>query len=182
MSRIETVISSTRVDDKDEGVKHLEVKVGDIDGENLPHCSAPGDDAPPLPGDRAVVDDDSEAVVGYVDPKNPGIALPGEKRAYARNEDGEIVGHVYLRRDGSVELELNANGFVAIASLVDERLSTLRTDITNLKTAIGAGFTAVGAGPAANGPAGKTAFDNAALALPSQLPSVASETVKVRQP
>lgn len=182
MSRIENVLDSTRMDDKDEGAQCVEVKADAIDTVQLPQFSAPGDDSRPLPGDKALIDEDAEAIVGYADIKSAGAALPGEKRIYARSEDGTVVGHVYLRRDGTIELELDANGFVAIAGLVDARLSILRSDLTTLKAAIGAGFTAVGVGGAANGPAGKSAFDSAATALPSALDSVASETVMVRQP
>lgn len=182
MSRIENVLDSTRVDDNDEGAKCLEVKADAIDTVQLPQFSAPGDDSRPLPGDKALIDEEAEAIVGYADTKNAGVALPGEKRTYARSEDGTVVGHVYLRRDGTIELELDANGFVAIAGLVDARLATLRSDLTTLKTAIGSGFTAVGVGGAASGPNGKAAFDLASGALPSALASVASETVKVREP
>jgi hypothetical protein len=104
---------------------------------------------------------------------------PAALGAYARTESGEVIGAVYLRRDGTIEIGLNATGYIAVAGLVDDRLSKLRDDLTTLKTAIGSGFTAVGVGGAANGPAGKLAFDSAAAALPQALDTVASEKMKV---
>ncbi len=66
---------------------------------------------------------------------------------------------VFLAADGTVSLgATEAADFVALASKVDAAISLLQT-------AIGAGFTAVGVGVAANGPAGKTAFESAAAAL-----------------
>lgn len=85
--------------------------------------------------------------------------------------DGECGLHylgtwkVFVAADGSVHLGAKDPGdFVALASKVDAAISTL-------KTAIGAGFTAVGVGVAANGPAGKTAFDSAAAAIASSASS-----------
>ncbi len=86
---------------------------------------------------------------------------------------------VFLAADGTLALSAKApSDWVALASLVDARISGLRSDLTSLKTAIGSGFTAVGAGVAANGPAGKVAFDAAAAAIPSGAQSEPAKTLQ----
>lgn len=60
--------------------------------------------------------------------------------------------------------------FVALADKVTTELNRIKDDLTTLKTAIGTGFTGVGASTAANGAAGKTAFEGA-LAGPPAWPS-----------
>lgn len=174
------VLSSDRI--VEEGEACLRVKCDEIDTVTPTQFASSGDDSPPLPRDLAAVDDDGEQVLGYVDTKNVGMALPGEKRSYARNLEGEVVGHVYLRRDGKLELMLNATGTAAVAELVNANFEKLAADIDTLKDAIGSGFTAVGVGSAANGPAGKTAFDSAAAAVPQTLDNVSSPDVLVPQP
>lgn len=87
---------------------------------------------------------------------------------------------VYLAADGKVHLGggTAAADFVALAAKVATELSRVNSDFTALKTAIGSGFTAVGVALAANGAAGKSAFDTAAAAIPSSPASVASANVK----
>lgn len=71
------------------------------------HFGPAGDDSQPLPGDFASIGTDRgsgrELVHGYSDSKNPSKAGPGEKRTYARALDGNVVGEVWLRNDGSLE-------------------------------------------------------------------------------
>lgn len=82
------------------------------------HFSSPGDDSHPLPGDYVRVGDvpqsGREAVTGYVDPANAHKAQPGEKRLYARDEDGAEVAEVWLKNDGTVTV-VNANGSVTLS-------------------------------------------------------------------
>lgn len=67
-----------------------------------------GSDAQPLPGDVAYLGDDAGAgnaqILGYQDPKNAGLAGPGECRLYARASDGTIRAQVWLKADGSILL------------------------------------------------------------------------------
>ncbi|KKK61825.1 hypothetical protein LCGC14_3010450, partial [marine sediment metagenome] len=51
------------------------------------------------------------AAVGYLDTKNPGIAVSGEKRLYGRDENGAIVSSVHLKRDGSISMSTGAGSF-----------------------------------------------------------------------
>jgi len=81
-----------------------------------------GDDALPLPGDFVAVGDMTGNGVarasGYVDTKNPGVALPGEKRIYARDpDDGSVVAEIWLKGAGDIAIKsikaggkINLNG------------------------------------------------------------------------
>lgn len=107
MSRVAIVLSVERV--VDDGGAGVDLKVGPMFPATVPHFSDPGEDSPPLPGDSVALDESSgssgaEHATGYADTKNAGIAQPGEKRLYARDENGNVVSTFYLKRDGSIEL------------------------------------------------------------------------------
>lgn len=104
-------------------VPTLDVKVEIASGDNLTadHFDSSGVDAPPLPGDNALIvehaGEGGGAVSGYHDPKNAGTALPGERRTYARDAAGTIVAEIWAKRDGTVKItsiaagsKLNLNG------------------------------------------------------------------------
>lgn len=118
MGRLAIVISSAR--GTEEGSHVLEVKCDPNDGDivTAAHFSASGDDAPPLPGDTAALEDSTgegaEQVSGYLDTRNAGLAAPGEKRIFARDPDGNIVAEVHLFGSGTLRIE-NAEGFIEIA-------------------------------------------------------------------
>lgn len=115
-------------------------RVSDDDGEGLivtydEHGAAPeeaehyapaGDDSPPLPGDFPAVDDapgrGNKRITGYVDSKNKGKALEGEKRVYARAADGSVAAEIWLHGDGLVEiLSLKPGGKYKIGKVeIDE--------------------------------------------------------------
>jgi hypothetical protein len=82
------------------------------------HLGPPGDDSPPLPGDRVgafVVDGTGRAVAGgYGDPVNQGTAQPGEKRFYARNPSGEIVATITMDGEGNVSIANASGAFVIL--------------------------------------------------------------------
>jgi len=88
--------------------KGADVKVDTGGGDNITakHTAPPGDDSQPLPGDRPALTPGSAEgtanVVGYVDDKNPLIALAGEKRIYSRDADGNIVAITWLKNDGTI--------------------------------------------------------------------------------
>jgi hypothetical protein len=100
-----------------DGVPVVRVHV-DVDGSALPvtveHLSPPGEDALPLPGDEVALEgaegQGDTIAVGYADRKNPGVAEPGEKRQYARDEEGTIVCEVWLKKDGTIALKSIASG------------------------------------------------------------------------
>jgi len=78
------------------------------------HYSPCGIDAPPLPGDFAALDESSgtgsESCTGYADPTNTRKASGGEFRAYARDDDGAVVGEAWFKGDGTIVFE-NLNGW-----------------------------------------------------------------------
>lgn len=82
------------------------------------HYSPCGVDAPPLPGDSAVLTESSgtgtEACAAYSDPDNTRVARPGEHRVYARDEDGNVVGSGYWKRDGTIVFE-NTGGTLELS-------------------------------------------------------------------
>ncbi len=102
------VLSFERVDINDEKAAKVKCDKGGGDIVTPVHCADSGDDSQPLPQDiPAAVEVEQTgafAAVGYIDPKNPGIAKPGEKRIYARNIDGVIVSSFYMEQDGTVTI------------------------------------------------------------------------------
>jgi hypothetical protein len=68
---------------------------------------APGDDALPEPGDFAAVVDapGGPVAIAFHDPGNAGTAEPGERRIYARDEDGNPVCTIWLKRDGTLAVD-----------------------------------------------------------------------------
>jgi hypothetical protein len=110
-----------------DGAQAPEAKVDRGGGDALTayHFAPPGDDSQPLPGDVAFLGRDEGAgnaqLLGYQDPRNAGVAGPGEKRIYARSSDGTPVCEVWLKTDGSVvvsndavSVELGADGAALI--------------------------------------------------------------------
>ncbi len=71
----------------------------------MEHLQPLGDDSRPLPQDDGWSDRTSQNGVdvyfGAYDYDNK-IAVAGEKRTYARNDAGEAVNHVYLKKDGTI--------------------------------------------------------------------------------
>lgn len=100
----------------DEGVRVTVIKAipnGEKNPATYDHFSAPGDDSPPLPGDFLTSTDSpgvgNEDAVGYFDPKMEPKAQPGEKRVYARNSAGDVVGEMWLQGDATITIE-NSSG------------------------------------------------------------------------
>jgi hypothetical protein len=106
MSRIAEVLSTERDAD---GVLTVRVDPGGGAVKSAEAFADAGSDCVPLPGDYVAISESAgagtEQVTGYHDPTNPGVAEGGEVRRYARNADREIVGYLWLKRDGSYELE-----------------------------------------------------------------------------
>jgi hypothetical protein len=92
---------------------------------------------------------------------------------------GKSGGILISMSDSLLQLgAISGTDFVALAGKTKTELDSFKSDITTLKSAIGSGFTAVGVAMAANGPAGKTAFDSAAASVPHSPASVAATKVK----
>lgn len=72
-----------------------------------------GEDSVPLSTDKMILVPTERAgiyaAVAAVDTGNDPLALPGEKRLYARNASGEVVAYLWLRNDGRMGL-VNEHG------------------------------------------------------------------------
>lgn len=117
-ARIGKLLSFTRV--VRDGGNVSDVKVDPGGGANITgeHFADPGDDSHPLPQDYPIsVPLEREGVfpvVGYTDPSNTPKALPGEKRIYGRDENGTVIGEVWIKNDGTV-LASNDAGSIEIS-------------------------------------------------------------------
>lgn len=106
-----TVVSTERKVEEDGS--HLVDVLVDDNGDQYPAelYQAPGEDSLPLPGDSALLQEapgtGSKAVVGFDDPLNPGKAEDGEKRIYSRTEAGKLAADIWLKKDGSVHIEVH---------------------------------------------------------------------------
>lgn len=78
---------------------------GASDINEMEHLQPLGDDSKPLPQDDGWSDRTSangnDVYLGAFDYDNK-IAEPGEKRTYARNDEGDPVNQVYLKKDGTI--------------------------------------------------------------------------------
>jgi hypothetical protein len=117
---IATVVGIERAE-REDGAKVTDVQVDPGGSANVSaeHFAAAGDDAPPLPGDSAITVPSSgrgkEAAVGYVDPKIDAKAQPGEKRIYARDGDGVLIGEIWLKGDGTIVITNREGGAIEMA-------------------------------------------------------------------
>jgi hypothetical protein len=115
MSELAVVQSFERVSDDDgEGVDVRLEFAESAEPQDAEHFANSGDDAPPLKDDFAAVEaapgKGSKRVVGYVDAKNKGKALGGEKRIYARAPNGTVAAEIWIHGDGLVEITALAAG------------------------------------------------------------------------
>lgn len=117
MGRIAKLLSFVRLTRN--GAKVNDVKVDPGGGPNITaeHFAAAGDDSHPIPGDYVALNTDSgsgrESAIGYLDPLNEPKAQPGDKRIYARYEDGVVIVEVWLKNTGEATI-INANGSVTL--------------------------------------------------------------------
>lgn len=78
-----------------------------------------GDDSPPLSEDRVLlvsIDGEGKHVITGVICKSQG-AEPGEKKLYSRDSNGDIQGYIYIKSDGIIEINGNADFAVAFNDL-----------------------------------------------------------------
>ena len=129
-SRVAEVLAFTR-----NGAKET-VKVDPGGGANktCDHYAPSGVDAPPLPGDFALLSENSgkgtEACTGYTDPTNTRVAVAGEHRVYARDANGLVVGSTYHKRDGTI-VASNAGGSLEITPAGVCRILCPQVEITD---------------------------------------------------
>ena len=116
MGRIAKILSFTRA--VIDGIQSTDVKVDPGGGPNITgvHSSDPGDDSSPLAIDYAITQSiqgtGKEAVVGYVDTKNAPLSLPGEKRIYGRDSNGNVVNEIHLKATGEININRGASSVV----------------------------------------------------------------------
>lgn len=129
MGRLASVTEFHRNSDQGTPTPELKCDAGDGDPSTVGHFTPPGTDAQPLAGDVAYLGDDvgrgNEQATGYQDPKNPGVAGPGEHRIYSRAADGSIVAEIWAKADGSILVrsvlagstaELGADGSIDLSN------------------------------------------------------------------
>lgn len=78
-----------------------------------------GDDSPPLPEDRIIIiqtDGEGKYITSGVLCKSQG-AEPGEKKLYSRDSNGDTQAVIYLKLDGTIEINGNADFAVAFNDL-----------------------------------------------------------------
>lgn len=103
------VQSFARVAGDDGPLVDVQVDTGGGQLLTLEHVADCGEDAPPLAGDFVAISESTgqgaARSAGYVDPKNAGVALGGEKRIYARvPADGTLAGFIWIHGDGLIEI------------------------------------------------------------------------------
>lgn len=146
MGRIARVIGFERLDEDDE--KSLEVKIDPEGGALLivPQFAMSGTDAPPLAEDYAltvsVPGDSGQAVIGYLDSDNEGVALGGEHRIYARDPDGTVAIAVHLKGDGTIEFGADTDNLVRYSEL-ETAFELLKTQLTTNLAAIATAINAI---------------------------------------
>jgi hypothetical protein len=93
-----------------------------------------GDDSPPLPDDMGFFSDNSQtggrSCLGSIDQVNEPEAAPGERRLYARDSNGNPIVVVWLKGDGTLELNGDADNAVRYAAL-ETAFNQLKTDFDN---------------------------------------------------
>ena len=100
--------------------KDVKVDRGSGDNVTAQKFAPSGDDSPPLPKDYCALSSAAGAgrqtAIGYYDPKNKGVASPGEKRIYSRSPDGAVASVFWLKGDKTIHV---TNGAGAIEMLAD---------------------------------------------------------------
>ena len=120
MGRIGQIIEFFRSIRGDAKFDELKIDLGGGDNATAEVFRSAGEDSQPLPTDYVFAAENETrnggfAVVGFVDPKNEGLAGPGAKRTYSRDpETGDIVAEVFLDNDGTVTTK-NENGTVTLS-------------------------------------------------------------------
>lgn len=112
MTKITAVLSTTP-----DGL--IKADRGGLDINEMEHLQGLGDDSQPLDGDVGLSwrlnKSGYDAFIGAFDYDNK-VATKGEKRIYARNLNGEVVSHVYLKGDGEI---LSANDNCSVTQKSD---------------------------------------------------------------
>jgi len=130
-----------------------EVKIEILKNDN--HFSTvynpPGDDSRPLPGDSvAYIENNNiggKSAVGFLDTKNPPVSKNGEKRLYSRDSGRNIKAIIFLKEDGSIEIN-NGSDFAVRFSALETAFNELQA---KFNTHVHPGVTAGSASTAVTG-------------------------------
>lgn len=109
MGLIARILDSFKGDDGEPSAK-VEVYKGDNITARI--FNPPGVDARPLDQDICFTEDSEDTeggkdILGFIDQKNEPVAEKGENRTYARDADGVVVGFIYLKKDGTLQIEID---------------------------------------------------------------------------
>ena len=114
MGRIGRVLSYLFKQVGEDKVADIKINTGGGANTTVQHFQPAGEDSQPLPQDILVVlkvpGVGREVAVAFVDPKNDQLAQAGEKRFYARDENGAAIATFYLKADGTIEVNNTAGG------------------------------------------------------------------------
>jgi hypothetical protein len=138
-----------------------DVKVDEEDPRTPEHYQPAGDDAKPLRGDYAAISGDDEgsssgSIVAFHDTVDANRkAAPGEKRIYARDATGQLVGDVWLKGDGTMVMqnhlaplggifEIKADGTVVINGVEFSPLGVVKCLDVSVSLIIPAGLSLAG--------------------------------------
>ena len=117
MGRIAKLLSFVRVTRNDAKVSDVKADPGGGSNITAENFAPAGDDSNPLPGDYVALNTRDgtgrEDVIGYSDPLNEPKALPGDKRIYARDEDGVVIAEIWLKNTGEATVS-NENGSITL--------------------------------------------------------------------
>jgi len=100
-----------------------EVKIEILKNDN--HFStiygSPGDDSRPMPGDSVVYVENNniggKSAVGFLDTENPPVSGDGERRLYSRDAGSNIVAIIFLKKDGTIQLNSGSDFAVRFTAL-----------------------------------------------------------------
>jgi len=128
---IGNLLEWSRTTDEDAQLAEGRVDLGGEDIITGPHFQGSGLDGQPLPGDYVVLvpgpETGSYLLAGYIDPKNAGVARPGDVRLYCRDGNGNVVGELHMANDGEPDWQATAGALIARADRVDAALNALGT-------------------------------------------------------
>ena len=135
MGMISSILSFVRTKIGDSNVTDVKVDPGGSPNKTVQHFSAPGDDSFPVDTDYCYLSDlparGRAVALGYVDSLNEPVAQKGDKRSYARNEEGVTVSQIWQKNNGDV-LVSNDNGSILLradgGSIVTTPGSTFECD------------------------------------------------------
>lgn len=140
MGRVAVSLDIERI----EGDDNYTLAKVDLGGNNVisPELyTSPGIDSAPMDGDYVATSsapgNSGQSAVGTIDPVNGGVAGKGEIRVYARDEDGNTIVAIYLKKNGEILIGGDSDNMV--------RFSSMKTGFDTLKQECQSNFTAIAA-------------------------------------